>query len=322
MHNKSKKLQLNTTRRFGVEIELNSFDLRNRPSEGKQPEGIHQVGLLVHRASHRNVTIHKYANDHYNENWVIKPDGSCGLEVCSPVLKGVGGLDEVASVIQAFRNDKRIYADERCSLHIHVDLSDLSISEVATVLTWWIKCEAVFMDAMPSSRKMNHYCQALGFTSLFDNIEQGFWTVEHLIKTLGKCKYYSVNTYHYNLKNRKTIEFRIMDNSACQNKNDALNWVSLLLHFIERSLCIGFPKDYVPYDCLSGYCWLDPFDVFDFLGFIEIKTLSPELKVTRLWFLERLLKYTGSQKTGVFSRKARKIAIQQLKKLRIDVNHK
>ena len=310
------KLIIESLRRFGAEIEINSFDGLNRPTnylEGQLPNGIYHVGNLVKKTINKNVTIHKWGNDHHNENWIIKPDASCGMEVCSPVLKGWNGVLEVCRVISGLKSDSRIAADSRCSFHVHVDVSNLEEDQLAAVLSWWIKCEPVFMDSVPFSRKKNQYCQFIGLTDMF-NIEHGLLYPNTLISRLGHCKYYTVNTYHYLNKRRKTIEFRIMDSACCLDPFMAKNWIRLLLHFVERAILIGLPNDYKAGNKWSGYCWLDPKDVFDFLGFYG--DLSDGLIQVRDWFLERLSKNINDTKDGVISSLGRKIAIQEISELK------
>lgn len=106
-----------------------------------------------------------------------------------------------------------------------------------------------------------------------------------------------------------------MDSECCSNSWMAKNWIRLILHFVETAVKRGLPKDYEFKDKWSGYCWLDPEDVFDFLGFRN-NDLSPGLEQVRKWFLTRLFykgRYTGVQ--GVMSDKARRIAIQQVDSL-------
>lgn len=310
------KLSITSLRRFGAEIEINAFDLLNRPlgySEGKLPAGIHYVGNLVHKTTNSNVTIHKWGNDHYNDNWVIKPDASCGMEVCTPVLKGWKGVLEVCRVVDAFKNDSKITADSRCSFHVHVDVSNLSEEQLAAVLSWWIKCEPVFMDSVPYGRKKNQYCQFIGLTDLL-NVEDGLLYPSGLISRLGACKYYTINTYHYVNKKRKTIEFRIMESQCCRNSLMAKNWIRLLLHFVEMAVKNGLPSDYTKGDKWSGYCWLDPNDVFEFLGFDD--EISDGLQQIRDWFINRLVQNVVDIKDGIFSSIGRSFAINEICDLR------
>lgn len=313
-------MTLNYLRRFGVEIEVNSFDKRNRPigyEDGKLPEGIEYVGNLVQKITEEKVLIHKWGNDHHNDVWIVKPDGSCGMEICTPVLKGWNGIMRTCRVIDGFRKDPKITADTRCSLHVHVDVSDLSDAALASVISWWIKCEPVFMDSVPSRRKKSQYCQFLGQMDIFEDVEDGLYPPEILFKRIGHCKYYTINTFHYVNKKRKTIEFRIMDNECCLDPWMAKNWIRLVLHFVECAVKRGLPLNYEPGNKWSGYCWLDPDDVFGFLGFMPGQyELSPGLKQVRRWFIMRLnalAKDTGLR--GVMSDKGRRIAIAQIEAL-------
>jgi len=320
------KLNLDYFRRYGVELELNAFDLRNRPighENGKLPEGIHYIGNLVQKTVNENVLIHKWGNDHNNEQWVIKPDASCGMEVCTPVCKGWHDLKKVCKVIDGFALDPKVLVDERCSLHIHIEVADLSLEQVATILTWWIKCEPVFMDSVPRSRKRNRYCQFIGLADFMNEIEDGFMPMAALIRNLGEYKYYSANSYHIYRKKRSSVEFRIMDYSACKDSLVVKNWTRLLLHFVERCVARRMPENYEKNNSWSGYQWLDPIQVFEHLGFLPNQyELSEGLSQTRSWFLSKLLQNTlNANLPGVMSDKARFKAWQETVSLSSQVRH-
>lgn len=316
MDQNSYNLSLNYCRRFGVEIEINSFDFRNRPlnaDEGALPEGIFYVGDLVQKNTDDHVVVQKWQLNHFNSAWIIKPDSSCGMEVCSPVLKGWNGLKKLCCILKSFENDPYIMADSRCSFHVHVDVSDLTKIELASILSWWIKFELVFLDSVPFSRKLNQFCQFFGLkTVLNHNIA---FEPESLIKIFGQNKYHTINTYHYVNRNRKTMEFRIMDHMCCKDPWMAKNWVRLTLHFVECCIKKGLPVSYNKKNPWSGYGWLDPIDLFEFLGFFD-NDISPGIEQVRDWFLSRLKKNVKNDcKFGIFSQKARKISIKQIKEL-------
>jgi hypothetical protein len=156
------KITFEPLQRFGAEIEVNSFDMRNRPHPTGQetlPEGIHYLGHLIQKNVEERVLITKWGNNHDNNYWVIKPDSSCGMEVCSPVLKGWMGIKKIAKIVSVLDDDEMVISDNRCSFHVHVDVSKFSSTQINAIFSWWIKCEAVFMDAMPASRKINQYSQ-------------------------------------------------------------------------------------------------------------------------------------------------------------------
>lgn len=306
-------LNLNYFRRFGVEIELNSFDGRNKPlgfEVGNLPEGINYVANLVNKITNERVLIHKWSHDHDNSSWILKPDSSCGMEVCTPVYKGWSDLLKVCKVIDSFKEDKNIKADSRCSVHVHVDVSDLSMVEISSILSWWIKSEAIFMDAMPIDRKFSQYCQFIGLSTVIDNIENTPYSCDAIFNLLGESKYYSLNTYHYKRNKRKTIEFRIMDNEACLNAWSVKNWVRLILHFIQSVIKIDPPVKYDFKNKWAGYSWLDPSDLFYILGFLPNQyELSPGIQQVRSWFLQRLKMYTIYDKIeGIISKEARSFA--------------
>lgn len=318
-------LSLRSYRRFGAEIEINAFDMRDRPIgylDGKLPDGIHHVGNLVQKVTNDKVVIHKWSNDHDNQTWIIKPDGSCGMEVCTPVYKGWHGLMRTCRVVDGLKNDKKITSDHRCSFHVHIDVSDLSNELIAAIISWWVKCEPVFMDSVPASRKKNQYCQLIGHTDLFDDIEDGLFSPETLIRRIGVCKYYTMNTFHLVNKKRRTIEFRIMDSECCLDSWMTKNWIRILLHFVERAISRGIPADYQRGNQWSGYCWLDPDEVFDFLGFMPGQyELSPGLEQVRSWFVSRLHKQVRSTTArGVMSEKGRRIAAGQIEQLYRDLS--
>jgi len=266
-------------RKFGVEIELNSFDNRdfkkNPLSTNEQPEGIDYVANLI-RNLEKSVVVSKWQHTHNNKSWVCKPDSSCGIEVCSPVCDCV---DEIVEVIDAFSKDKKIFADDRCSFHVHFDVQDCLFydnkivdfsksKDLASILAWWIKCEAVFFDSFPDSRKLNKYCQCIGLSDIF-NIEEEISTIK-LIEKLSD-KYFSINVFHLRKNIRPTIEFRLADCSACLDSDFANNWILFLDNFIEKAISSGNP------DSLT---WLDPKDFFNFIDINNSKI--------RDWFLGRI----------------------------------
>lgn len=315
MDMESSKLQFDYLRRYGVEIEVNAADGKDHIPSDKMPEGIEVVGNIVSRTLGEQTQIKSWRDSltHYDKTgigcWLVKPDGSCGMEICSPVSKGWKGLNAICMIVDALLSD-RIQADSRCSLHVHVEVNDLSVEELAAVITYWIKCEAVFMDAFPDIRKNNKYCQYIG---LCDWIKPD--TVmgpEELIRFFGNQKYTSINTYHLNKGKRPTIEFRIADNTFCRNSFYAKNWIRLVLHFVEMAKKLPLATKYVPGDPWSSYLWLDPKDVFKVLGWDGSHELSAGMKQVRNWFLVKIIENLGRSSLGVLSLAGRRVAHAQV----------
>ena len=317
------KITFEPLHRFGVEIEVNSFDMRNRPHPTGQeslPEGIHYLGYLIQKNVEERVLITKWANNHDNNYWVVKPDSSCGMEVCSPVLKGWMGVKKIAKIVRVLDDDEMVISDNRCSFHVHVDVSNFSSTQINAIFSWWIKCEAVFMDAMSSSRKVNQYCRLIAHTDVIKDVST-LLSTNDLIERLGTSKYYSLNSFHLYNNKRKTVEFRIMDNQCCKDPEMAFNWTALILLFVNKVVNLGLPEAYTKNKPLTGYCWLDPLDVFGILGFLrkEDQLLETNLLGVRNWFLSALSKNVNNSKLGVFSKIARSKSMDQIKQLQTNI---
>jgi hypothetical protein len=310
------RLLFDYNRRFGVELEYNAFDGLSRPVDDKQPpEGIRYFGNLVSKVTGEFSEIRRWGYTHWsNESsgyWVIKPDGSCGLEVCSPVVKGAAGINSICNLVEEFAKDSKIKADKRCSLHIHVETRE-PWNQIANVVNCWIKCEQIFMDAMPRTRRDNRYCQSIG---LWDWLKTDTVISDQgLINLMGNQKYLTFNTYHLANGRRPTVEFRIADSEACKNPYYVKNWIKLIIHFFECAKNIP-RREYCPGDIWSNFVWIDPIDLFNLLGFNDTNSLSEGLLQVRNWFLARLYTYAGGLEYGCQSKVGRRVAMRQIKDL-------
>lgn len=285
-------LCFNSNRRFGSELEILAFDGKNRPSGGEhdKPAGTDYVIALVKANSDENVTWKIYEHTHNNEWWVVKPDSSCGLEICTPIYRNWRGIRKVCQVVNAFREDPLIKVDERCSVHVHIDVSDLSIEQLGSIVAMWVKCEAVFLDMVPPNRKANRYCQFLCLRDIFDT--DVYLNPHETVLSIGDAKYYTANSWQWKKGNRKTLEFRIIEGEGCKDPYLIKNWLRLILHFVEMAVNHPFPGPYRPGDQWSWICMLDTADVLRVLGFYPGQyELSKGLTQTRNWMLARLQKY-------------------------------
>lgn len=286
----NERLTCRDYRDYGGEIEINALDLIAHGSQGPPPEGIDYVSCLVNKSTSQSAQVKAWEQTHNNLEWVLKPDASAGIEICSPVLKSWEGLSKLCRVADVLHDDKDVQADFRCSLHIHTDITDLYNSEkseeLAKLIAYWIKCELVLMDSVPFRRKNNKYCQLISATNLL-NVDSKI-AANVFIQALGKHKYTSFNTYHLRLEKRYTVEFRIMENDACLDSFMTKNWTRFVLHFINMAVKAQLPPPYKPGNINSGLCLYDLADVIKFLRFDGSCELSPGLKQVRNWFLGRL----------------------------------
>lgn len=262
--------------RFGVEIEIDSFDGRDfltRPLRlGELPEGVRQVADIVSDLG-KPVQVHDWKNNHNNSVWICKPDSSCGFELCSPVLDE-SELSEVSEVMDALKSDSRVNCGDLCAFHVHIDVSDLvgeipeASSRLCSVLSWWIKSEAVFADAMPDRRKDSRFCKCIGFTDLFSHDEK---PVPCLVVDKLKDKYLTLNTHHLTARKRNSIEFRLLEGT--KDSSVAVPWVSLLLNFVRKSSSMAIPEN---------YRWLERSEVADmFLAAADMDWLTRRINQNR-----------------------------------------
>jgi hypothetical protein len=284
------------SRRFGVEIEINTpsgIIVKLDPHEGENPEGADRIAYLISRTLKKPAQIQAWRQTtHNNTLWVVKPDGSCGIEICSPVTKGWLGLSEIMRVIQTLER-YNAKADGRCSLHVHVNISDLTKKQLATVMAYYIKCEHIIFDSLPGNRKNSRYCQFIGSSDLFDcnfGMDQ-----DDLISRVSESKYYSINTFHFmkgggftmDNNRRQTIEFRVAENKACLDPFYVKNWVRFLLHFVEMTKHLPYPEPYKSGgNEESGLLWLSPRRMFEILGFDQ--PMSFGMKQVKAWFFGRI----------------------------------
>ncbi len=297
-------------RRFGVEVEINTLD--GRIYKNEMPFGADHIAEIVNQNANSRVQIQKWDHNYNNDCWIIKPDSSCGLEVCTPVFKGWFGLKELVKVVEAFKHSG-VKADRRCSLHVHVNIGDLNMMQLASVVAWYIKCEHIFLDSVPSYRKQSRYCQMLGMSDLFE--EDYLIHPVSLLERISTVKYFTLNAYHFmkgggflpKNSRKKTIEYRIGENDMCLNGYDVKNWVRFLIHFVEMTKDIGLPKEYVVGDSSTGLLWMDIEPMFKLLGFDQ--AISPGLNQVKQWFLYRIQKHGyNSHLDGMWSNKGREYA--------------
>lgn len=233
--------------RFGVEIELDATDGRDfaaRPlAYGEMPAGHEKVVSIV-RGLGMNIQSHGWRHNHNNSVWICKPDSSCGMELCSPVMDE-SEISDLVRVMDAMATDVALTSGPQCSLHVHVDVSDLiegipeSSGSLCSVLAWWVKCEPFMMDSVPESRRNNRFCKCIGLTDLFDHEEK---VVPCLAVSKLRDKYLSLNTHHLVARKRNSIEFRLLEGT--KDSSLVRSWISFILNFVKRAATAGAPDNY------------------------------------------------------------------------------
>jgi len=228
-------------RRFGVELEYNALDNNSRSKDKNNlPVGIFSYSNSIAKKIGKSVDVNGWQYTNNNNAWVVKPDSSCGLEVCSPPMVASEAIHQLKDVVDGLNDSKFARSDGRCSFHVHVEIEDLSENQVWNLFLNWVRNELFFYLLTNNDRWLNHYCQPIGFSAIFDKHEA--LTYSNMLRRLSEYKYYAINLYHYKKKRKKTMEFRIMGNNACINSIDAVNWCKILICFVERAKDISMEK--------------------------------------------------------------------------------
>lgn len=177
--------------------------------------------------------IHAEYASHYSADsetiWKVEHDGSCGLELVSPVLEGEEGFRQIEVVCRVLKS-LGAEVDIKCGLHVHIDARGLSKKEIARVFGAYAKYEPIIDRLVPPSRRAsnNGFCRSIrnvagswGTDSVkrFENDPISFWNMG---------RYYKVNLESY--VRHSTIEFR--QHSGTLDAEKIINWVVFLQSFV------------------------------------------------------------------------------------------
>lgn len=199
-----------TEDRVGVEIELEHFVARR-----------HTVDL-------------KY--------WDLKDDGSLrnsGVEfVFKSPLAGadiVNALDEFSSFI----NKRTVVASERCSVHVHVDVRDMSSIELMKFIALSVMYENVLFNLGGRHRKKNPFCLPVGenINSMYILADLMAYSELNIEEYEDRLRYSIDDTTRYSSFNLQslarfgTIEFRMHEGTIDTSR--MLTWINTLLSIKE-----------------------------------------------------------------------------------------
>jgi hypothetical protein len=189
--------------KFGIEIEF--FNV----AEGRMERALKSKGLFSWKVT---------------RDWSI--NGENPIELNSPILysKGNSGLKQIKKVIDIL-HDLNAKVNSSCSIHIHVDRSDLTDAEIATLIYRYKIFESEIDKFIIKSRRSNsnHFCKSLARVGNGELIEK---VLDRNLDKYFKCSNNPLN--HYN-----TIEFRQF--GPLLNYDAVKNWIEFIFDFIRAS---------------------------------------------------------------------------------------
>jgi hypothetical protein len=210
---------------MGVELEVNGF---------KKPSREALTALY-------NLCVEWHAG--------IGTDGSCGdtgVEIrTAPACNGTF-VKQLTQIIRAMKRANAVI-DERCGLHVHVDVRDLAMqryphnlmvegyhSPLDTICRMWTCVEPTFYRMVDVKRPMGKYCKTWPQTlvsrnmqapGLMNSARQGWFEAwnSQLIRYQGL----NLQAYH----THKTVEFRLHQGTL--NRSHIIAWAQLCAAFID-----------------------------------------------------------------------------------------
>lgn len=224
-------------REFGVEL------------EGYGLSRLETVELLG------SVKVGAYVNDNFSTNsekWTVATDGTIKqkspLEIISPRLRGLKGLEEVRKVCAVLQKGG-LKTDESCGLHIHWDVSDYTGHSMVNLLKLYAKYEKIldyFFDPSRRGDENNHarslikphkpdwiYALNRPFFYRADQIAQEFEKTQTLdpVTSFPSARHHKINLCSFNKYG--TVEFR--QHQGTFDWMAVENWIVFTQQLVNRS---------------------------------------------------------------------------------------
>lgn len=159
--------------------------------------------------------------------WEHKPDGSLrgGLEYVSSVPFSIEAVPTmVGGFFEAIQKHKtKLRLSNRCSTHVHLNVSDWKIDKVTSLFVLWTLFEGPLVNWCGVERKTNHFC--LTTKDSDDNLRNWYkYLSSGLLEFHEGSKYTSMNLLP--IWTQGSVEVRIGRAPSCAN--DVTPWVQFL----------------------------------------------------------------------------------------------
>ena len=164
--------------------------------------------------------------------FAAKNDGSIsGWEFVSHKLRGDAGLVELREFMDS---GDCIEVGDNCGLHVHMDMSDLSDTQIRAVYAAYVVTEDYWFNKVRSSRQENQYCYRLP-ERIFEDIRANSYFFDFAEM---QDRYAWINAGAY--CRHRTLENRL--HHATWNYAEVEAWVILNLRFVEACKNLNFAR--------------------------------------------------------------------------------
>lgn len=159
--------------------------------------------------------------------------------------------------LQRSIDEGRPVISERCSVHVHINISDLTTAQLHKMLMLYLIFERVLVKYHQSVREDNIFCvpfyKAPQYIVLMDAMMSE--SVENMNHMFGHFnKYYAVNLE--SIRAFGSLEFRHM--GGCTNMPDVLTWIKIIMCLKKASL----DDNYNPYNLITNISGQGPRAIF------------------------------------------------------------
>jgi len=228
--------EIPSQRTFGVEAEF--FGISPTVAVG----ALRNVGI--------DVEFRGYTHE-VTSAWKIVTDASVtkrgtgvrsGLELVSPVLQGVEGLEKMATAIKALM-DAGASVDRTCGIHVHVGMDNLTGYDLMKVIDFYIANQKSINTLVASSRHSNQYCAP--YTQQAIRTEDHTWGLIRRMTDVEQTKqqknvfntgsrYRVINIQSYSKYG--TLEFRQHQGTLSPEK--LTSWIQFILAMVEKAVTL------------------------------------------------------------------------------------
>lgn len=180
---------------------------------------------------------------HHSDYWKSEIDHSLrGDSNCEYVLRSPISIDRVEESLmdlQAHLNDCGVKPSIRTGVHVHVNVQNLSMIELANFITLYLVVEDLLLDVCGEGRQSNLFClKACEADYYIQNVSK-FFNMQRLEYLNDDIRYSSLNLV--SLTKFGSVEFRAM--RTPDNVLDLKPWVDTLYHLRELSKQYAKPDD-------------------------------------------------------------------------------
>lgn len=199
-----------TARRFGVEIECYVPGTSFNDAADRLKVALDDMGLDAYVAGYTHNVV---------AQWKIVPDGSlrsadvpgcAGVELVSPILKGVAGMDQLQKACAALAN-VGAKVTKTTGLHVHHEMRDMNWDQMFHLFDIYAAYEDTIDSWMAPSRRgdVNQYCHGIKNDYNWQHLIRPRWewlprSFKRLVLSHGR--YHKLNITSY--PKYGTIEFR------------------------------------------------------------------------------------------------------------------